>query len=127
MPFDAWLRVRPPGLSSRLSRRLPELIAVIYVLAGFAWIAFSDRVVSLLAADYAGYRVIQTYKGWVFVAASALVILLMLKWTWRGVLAAYAASSESERRLDFFWRVGGQNCFAHCTGCHRNAPADGAD
>lgn len=51
-------------------------IALIYLVLGSLWIFFSDQLVAWLFAD-AGYDVLsraQTFKGWLFVVVSALLI-----------------------------------------------------
>ncbi len=49
-----------------------------YAFFGGAWIAASDRIVEALVADPHRITLIQTYKGWVFVAASALLLAFLV-------------------------------------------------
>jgi PAS domain S-box-containing protein/putative nucleotidyltransferase with HDIG domain len=49
-----------------------------YALFGGLWIAVSDRVLEALAVDPHRITVLQTYKGWAFVAASALLIAFLI-------------------------------------------------
>jgi PAS domain S-box-containing protein len=62
----------------------------VYAVLGFAWIAFSDRLASALSADPQTHERIQTVKGSVFVAATAVLLLALIA---RGErrLRAYAA------------------------------------
>jgi len=57
---------------------LPELtpaaIALVYVLVSGSWILLSDRVVDVLVQDASLQAWLQTVKGWLFVAGSALLI-----------------------------------------------------
>lgn len=99
MPYYRWRENAFLGLSDRLFPRVPYVVAGIYAVASAAWIAFSDRLLVKIAGSYGHYQHLQTYKGWLFVAVSALVILLALKSAWKGILAAYETSLESERRL----------------------------
>jgi two-component system OmpR family sensor kinase len=63
----------------------PFNITVVYVLVGGAWIALSDRLVDALLQPGEVYVLVQTTKGWAFVAGSALLL--------------YALMSQRERRL----------------------------
>ncbi len=54
-------------------------VALLYALFGGLWILFSDRLLAALVRDPDLLTRIQTYKGWGFVAASALLIFLLLK------------------------------------------------
>jgi PAS domain S-box-containing protein/putative nucleotidyltransferase with HDIG domain len=49
-----------------------------YALFGGLWIAVSDRVLETLAVDPHRITVLQTYKGWAFVAVSALLIAFLI-------------------------------------------------
>ncbi|WP_181918849.1 putative bifunctional diguanylate cyclase/phosphodiesterase [Wenzhouxiangella sediminis] len=54
-------------------------VALIYAAAGALWIFFSDSAVEQLAGDTALLTTFQTYKGWLFVLASA-VLVFWLSW-----------------------------------------------
>jgi len=54
-------------------------VALIYAAAGALWIFFSDAAVEQLASDPALLTTFQTYKGWLFVFASA-VLVFWLSW-----------------------------------------------
>jgi PAS domain S-box-containing protein len=54
-------------------------IAIFYAIFGGLWIIFSDALLDVLIADRALYTRLQTYKGWFFVAASALLIYSLIK------------------------------------------------
>ncbi|MEW6093490.1 MAG: HD domain-containing phosphohydrolase [Chloroflexota bacterium] len=49
-------------------------VALLYALFGGAWILFSDRLLAFLVQDMNLVMQVQTYKGWAFVAFSALLI-----------------------------------------------------
>ncbi|MEW6401888.1 MAG: PAS domain S-box protein [Chloroflexota bacterium] len=59
--------------------RLDLRVAVLYALFGSVWILASDRLLASLVTDATALTRLQTYKGWAFVAASALVIYLLLR------------------------------------------------
>ena len=49
-------------------------IVLLYALFGILWITVSDRIIEFLVADPHRLTTIQTYKGWGFVLASAVII-----------------------------------------------------
>lgn len=52
-------------------------IVLIYLLFGGLWIFFSDRVLLGVAADLQDYQILQTYKGWIYVAGTALLLYFL--------------------------------------------------
>lgn len=58
--------------------RFETRIAVIYLFFGGIWILFSDILLGNLFPNLYLLTKIQTYKGWAFVAASALLIYVLL-------------------------------------------------
>ena len=54
-------------------------IALVYFLFGCLWILLSDRILFFFLQDPSQLTKIQTYKGWFFVSASALLVYLLLK------------------------------------------------
>lgn len=72
--------------------------SLVYAFFGMAWILFSDWVLETLVKDIHQLNQIQTYKGWFFVLASALVVLLLLNRELTLREAAEAQSRESEQR-----------------------------
>lgn len=57
-------------------------VALIYAAVGALWIFFSDAAVERLTDDTATLSAFQTYKGWVFVLASSLLVLWL---SWRAL------------------------------------------
>jgi len=53
-------------------------IALIYGIIGALWILYSDALLERLVNDLALFRVLQTIKGWFFVAVSAILIYLLI-------------------------------------------------
>src|SRR5512147_2097445 len=62
----------------RLIRHSVFRIVLMYVVVGGLWIALSDRIVEMLVSDPHKLTVLQTYKGWVFVAVSAAFLGLLV-------------------------------------------------
>lgn len=54
-------------------------IAVTYLVAAGLWIMLSDRVARWLAADAEVLVTLQTWKGWVFVLVTALLLYVVLR------------------------------------------------
>ena len=54
-------------------------VALLYALFGGLWILLSDRLLATLITDVALLTTMQTYKGWAFVAISALLIYTLLR------------------------------------------------
>jgi PAS domain S-box-containing protein len=54
-------------------------IIFFYVLFGGLWIAASDRILEALVADEHRLTLLQTYKGWFFVVASAVLLYLVVR------------------------------------------------
>jgi PAS domain S-box-containing protein len=73
-------------------------IASLYAVFGGIWIAVSDRALEALVADAHAISVIQSYKGWAFVALSALLILAVVRRELSARERAEAALASSEER-----------------------------
>ncbi len=63
----------------RRSSRAVLRVTAWYAFFGGLWIAASDRVVETVISDPHRITLIQTYKGWAFVAASALLLAFLLR------------------------------------------------
>ncbi len=64
------------GLTKR-SASFAVTLALVYGVFGIVWIAASDTVLAMLVADSHLLTLVQTAKGWVFVAASAALIYMV--------------------------------------------------
>ncbi len=53
---------------------MPLQIAIAYAVFGMGWILFSDRMLASLGLDTDTLTRLQTWKGWLFVAVSAVLI-----------------------------------------------------
>jgi PAS domain S-box-containing protein len=67
------------GEKSIPSTAIPGRIVLYYVIAGGLWILFSDRLLTLMVRDTAAVLLLQTFKGWAFVAVTALLLYLLLQ------------------------------------------------
>jgi PAS domain S-box-containing protein/putative nucleotidyltransferase with HDIG domain len=54
-------------------------VILLYLLFGGLWVALSDRALEVLVTDHHRLTVLQTYKGWFFIVASAGLILLAVR------------------------------------------------
>jgi PAS domain S-box-containing protein len=73
-------------------------IVLYYLVFGISWIAVSDRVLELLVQDPHRLSTLQTYKGWAFVVASALLVYLTIQRELRKGLRTDQALRESEEK-----------------------------
>ncbi len=73
-------------------------ISFFYLLFGSLWIAISDRILELLISDVHRLSIMQTYKGWFFVLASALVLYLVVRREFRVRQSAETALRDSEEK-----------------------------
>ncbi len=73
-------------------------IVLYYLVFGISWIAVSDRVLEQFVQDPHRLSVLQTYKGWVFVLASALLVYLTIQRELRAGLKTGQALRESEEK-----------------------------
>lgn len=53
-------------------------IPLLYLAMGFFWIYFSDRLVSALVTDLEALRIINTYKGWIYVLVTGVILYLLI-------------------------------------------------
>src|SRR6185436_8041019 len=59
--------------------RLDLRVALLYALFGVLWISLSEQLLAALVTEPATMVIVETYKGWVFVAISALAIFALLR------------------------------------------------
>ena len=105
MPARQSCNIVPPVQASdagRLRRsnalRQAALIAGIYAVAGFAWIAFSDHLVES-SFSAGAITSVQTYKGWAFVTATAALVFSMSMRALIAQVASAEAVTASEARM----------------------------
>jgi len=89
---DLWKLAKNPNV-------LPVVrICLLYILLGILWVAFSDRLLSLVASDPRQLTILQTYKGWFYVAGTGVVLFFLLSYEMR-VLAQTGDILEQERQF----------------------------
>ncbi len=66
---------RRPYSSTRVAARG----ALMYAVLGVLWILFSDRLLGLLVYEKSTLMLAQTYKGWFFVAITAVLLFLLMR------------------------------------------------
>lgn len=83
-----------------MKKFLPDTIRIplIYAIFGLLWILLTDRLLVLLKLDFDTTAVLQTYKGWIYVSLSSLIIYGLVARSAQQNQAAQAALSESEKR-----------------------------
>jgi PAS domain S-box-containing protein len=69
------------------------LVATVYAILGALWIAFSDVAVESVARDGAALSRLQTWKGWLYVLVTAVLIYFLV----RGALSEERRLSRSLR------------------------------
>ncbi|WP_161794796.1 PAS domain-containing protein [Desulfonatronum thioautotrophicum] len=68
-----------PEISRQLSSHIPSRTVIIYVLVAGAWIAFSDYLLAMVVDDPDLLTRLQTYKGWLFVLVTAVLLYFVLR------------------------------------------------
>ncbi|HBH47747.1 MAG TPA: hypothetical protein DDX98_03870 [Bacteroidales bacterium] len=53
-------------------------IAIVFLVIGALWIILSDKIVAFMVRDVNQLTAIQTIKGWVFIAITAIVIFMLV-------------------------------------------------
>lgn len=63
-----------------INRKLYAAIKItfIYFLGGFIWILSSDTILKILIPERDQYAELQTYKGWIFILISSLLLFFLL-------------------------------------------------
>jgi putative nucleotidyltransferase with HDIG domain/PAS domain S-box-containing protein len=86
-------------------------IPLLYLIFGGLWILLSDRFLAALFQDPDKLTEFQSYKGWMFVAASALFIYFLLKRYLDFQRQAALRIRTSEERLQLALTAGNQGIF----------------
>jgi len=91
---------RTPVFVGRPPRRAALRISLLYALFGSLWIIFSDTIIELFVNQSTIHHYhLQTIKGWLFVAVTAILLYLLIRRTVESFHRTEAARSESEDRL----------------------------
>ena len=75
-------------------------IAVLYFLLGGTWILLSDRLLFHFVDDASALSKLQTFKGWFYVAVTALFLYLLVKSSLRRTQKAREELADQQRELD---------------------------
>jgi diguanylate cyclase (GGDEF)-like protein/PAS domain S-box-containing protein len=84
----------------RSSRRAALKIGIIYLVVGGLWITYSDQVIDLLTDDKKTMLKLQTYKGWLYVAATTGLLMLILRRNLRLIEKSVDEISKSRERFN---------------------------
>lgn len=61
------------------SNNNPWKVIMIYFVFGFAWITFSDQLLSAFVKDINVYKTIQTYKGILYIVITTVMLYLLIR------------------------------------------------
>lgn len=68
-----------PGITINRGISFAAACGAAYAVFGLAWITFSDHITEALVPEGAQLSAIQTYKGWLFVLGTALLLYLLVR------------------------------------------------
>ncbi len=76
-------------------------ISLIYFLAGCVWIFSSDAILEIFIPDMEKYAAFQTYKGWIFILVSAILLFFLLykELTKRDIIESDLNKNLHEKRV----------------------------
>lgn len=84
----------------RLAANKALLVALIYLLIGVLWILGSDSLLNAMVGDPARIAELQTWKGWFFVIATAVLLYLTLYRLFRSEAAQLLRQFRQQEELD---------------------------
>lgn len=82
--------------------------SMVYWVVSLVWIALSDRVLAALVKNEKMFALVQTYKGWGFVTATALLLYFLLKRQlslWEAEVAERKHAEERLRQSEEYMRA----------------------
>jgi diguanylate cyclase (GGDEF)-like protein/PAS domain S-box-containing protein len=80
----------------------PWRTIIIYLVFGFAWILFSDRILEVLITDHEQYLSFQTYKGWFYVLFTAGLLYVLIRMDNRKIFTLNYRLTEKNQDLVVF-------------------------
>ncbi|MCE1198529.1 MAG: PAS domain S-box protein [Marinilabiliales bacterium] len=86
-----------PTPKSRRSFKLEYKIALTYLVIGFLWILFSDKVLDMMEPDDTLLTKFQTYKGSFFILVTTIMLYLLVQRHMKRLGVEEAKRMESER------------------------------
>lgn len=96
------LKVYPIMRSTR--RKIISRIIILYTLVSAVWILASDSILFALVSDPNVVRSISIYKGWVFIAITAVLLAGILYRELKNLEAAQNLGQESEQRFRLLYQ-----------------------
>ena len=72
--------------------------ALIYAIFGGLWILLSDKLLGLLTTDLDTYARLQTWKGWLYIAVTGLLVFQLIRRELNELAAAHDELAVSEQR-----------------------------
>jgi PAS domain S-box-containing protein len=72
--------------------------AIIYALFGGLWILLSDKLLGIMVTDLQTYAAIQTWKGWLYIVVTALLIYHLTLGGFRELASSREDLTASEER-----------------------------
>jgi len=76
-------------------------IVLRYGIFGVLWILLSDLFLYILAGDLEQYRSIQTFKGWIYVALTMIIIYILINSREKRIKNAINESDEATKELEY--------------------------
>jgi len=83
----------------------PLTVTLVYALVGAVWILISDQLLLELAPSVEVFQELQTYKGWLYIGVTAVLLFAALAGAQRHIQAEQRAREESLDRLDLAFRA----------------------
>lgn len=80
-------------------RNNPWKTILIYILFGFSWILFSDKILGVLVPDPDKFASFQTYKGWFYVLLTSVLLYLIIRMDNRTVYTLTKSISQKNQEL----------------------------
>lgn len=75
-------------------------IALIYIIISVIWITVSDRIAGLFADTVSLYMILQTFKGWLFVIISGVLIYALVRHRMNIIFKSAAELKQTNRILE---------------------------
>ena len=81
--------------------------AIIYAIFGGLWILLSDKLLGIMVSDLQTYASIQTWKGWLYIVVTALLIFHLTLKGFRELASTEEDLSASEERYHMAAKAAG--------------------
>jgi hypothetical protein len=83
----------------------PNTITLVYLVLGGLWILYSDRWVAGITSDVNQLNLLQTYKGWFYIALTALLLNLLMWKHHQYMVGTNELLKVTERKFEkIFWQ-----------------------